>query len=1569
MAWPRGRRKEKKKVEEIYKKMTQLEHILARPDTYIGSVESETDNIWVYSDELGHMERRSTTFVPGLYKIFDEILVNAADNKQRDESMNEIKVVIDRDNGSISVKNNGQGIPVTMHKEHNVYIPELIFGHLLTSSNFNDKQKKTTGGRNGYGAKLANIFSNEFIIETYDSENKLHYKQVFSDNMRAKKKPKIKEVSSKGGDWTKITFSPDFGKFGMIGFDDDIIALMKKRVYDIAGTAPKGLKVYLNGAKIKVKDFEDYVNLFLPQNVEKPAPRVYEAINDRWQVCVAVSDGQFDQVSFVNSINTVKGGSHVKYVADQVTSELCTMINKKHKGTNVKPQYIKNYLWIFVNSLIENPAFDSQTKFTLTTKRSAFGSKCEFDAKFFKKVMKAGVVENVLSWARFKQSKELKKNDGKKTSRISGIPKLDDANNAGSRKSKQCTLILTEGDSAKALAVGGLTVVGRDNYGVFPLKGKLLNVRDASHKQIMGNAEISNLKKIVGLKTGMQYDDVSSLRYGSVMIMADQDHDGSHIKGLVINMFHHFWPSLLKIPGFLTEFITPIVKVTKGKQSIPFFTLPEYLEWSEENDNGKGWKIKYYKGLGTSTAQEAKIYFSDLARHKIDFEYIGPTDDTAISMAFCKKSANARKQWIAGFEPGTYLDQDIERLSYTDFVHKELILFSMASNERAIPSVVDGLKPGQRKILFAAFKRKLVKELKVASFAGYVSEKAAYHHGEMSLNSTIVTMAQNYVGCNNVNFLLPIGQFGTRHQGGKDSASARYICTALSPVTRSVFAEDDDHILEYLSDDGVSIEPSWYAPVIPTVLVNGSSGIGTGWSSNIPNYNPRDLVQCVKDMLDGQEAEELTPWYKGFKGEIYRKNANSYHVTGGWEQVSSTEIDITELPVQTWTESYKQFLEEMRDANKIKDFKEYHTDSDVKFTVTMSEEMMSKTLHDGVEKMFKLIGSVATSNMVLFDAEGKLKKFNTANQILEEFFGLRLSLYTKRKEYLVDKLTAELTKLANKVRFILAVVSQELIIRNVKKSDLLEELISQGYTPFPKKKVVDDGNDEDEQQEARSAASDYDYLLSMPLWSLTMEKVNALVSEKEAKEADLNKVIETSEKQMWNRDLDNFLETLGKYEDKELAERNGDKTLKRKVTKKTKKIKQEEEDEWAPSEPKRRTNPSKPNAKPVSSLTSKPKPTKAAAARKPLQEIGGTTKAKGKGVTRKLAPKKKKVLAISSDDENDFSDFEVSPVKANKTPRAKRKTAKTSYVDLDSEAEFSDAFSDDGEPDLPIEELQPGSLEAIDKMLSSDGQDSEGEEESSFSSLADRLAAKSKSKGKKLNLNSATIAHRAPSLSTTTAVEPEQPKKKPAAKKAAPKQKKEAKVAGTFPCPQCPKEYKFSYTLARHLKTHAKDQGSEVQVAQAKRGRVKKAAKPKPKAVAPQTPETPASPENKKRRMFDIQSIAEQKKDLGDEFGFDDESDSSLPEPARVSKAKKQTKAVVKRAVKAPNKKTKKVQPVKDESDYDESDMEETPVKKAPARRSRASRNTKKVTYVESDSEQEEESDYEASDDESDYED
>lgn len=1162
----------KKTIEGIYQKKSQLEHILLRPDTYIGSVEPVFELMWVYDKEKEVMVQREIKYVPGLYKIFDEILVNAADNKQRDPKMDTIKIEINQEKNVISVWNNGKGIPVVVHKEENMFVPTMIFGHLLTSSNYDDEEEKVTGGRNGYGAKLCNIFSHRFTVETASKEYKKCLKQTWNNNMETASEPRIKDFA--GEDFTKVIFSPDLSKFKMQCLDDDITALMSRRAYDIAASS-RGVKVYLNGTRVPVKSFKDYVDLYIKgreDDIGNPLKVVYENCGPRWEVAITLSDKGFQQMSFVNSIATIKGGRHVDHVTELIVKQLTETLKKKNKGgVAIKPFQIKNHLWIFINCLINNPTFDSQTKENMTLQTKSFGSKCTFTDKFITSVTKIGIVEAVLTWAKFKADSQLQKLGPKsKQRKLQGIPKLEDANDAGTSRSLECTLILTEGDSAKTMAVSGLSAIGRDKYGVFPLRGKILNVREATHKQILENAEINNLIKILGLQYKKKYetrDDLKTLRYGKMMIMTDQDQDGSHIKGLLINFIHHNWPTLLRL-NFVEEFITPIVKATKGTQVFSFFSLPEFTKWKTETDNYHTYRIKYYKGLGTSTAKEAKEYFQNMTRHRIQFRYGGDQDDQNIIMAFSKKCVDQRKDWLMNYMTETkrrkeigigerfLYEKDTRTVSYSDFINVELVLYSNYDNVRSIPNMIDGFKPGQRKVLFTCLKRNDKREVKVAQLAGSIAEHSAYHHGEVSLMTTIINLAQNFVGSNNINLLQPIGQFGTRLTGGKDAASPRYIFTMLSPLARYIFHKHDDALLKYEYDDNQKIEPVFYIPTIPMVLINGADGIGTGWMTKIPNYNPREIIENLHRMMDGADPKPMVPYYKNYKGVIESCGEFRYVLNGEISVIGPDKLEITELPVGTWTQAYKESVLEpmLHGSDKmpaiITDYKEYNTDTTVHFIVILNRDKLVELEKEGLHKAFKLQTTMAVTSMCAFDENQCLQKYDSVLQILKGFYKVRLEMYHKRKDYLEGILEAEASKLSNQARFILEKCDGTIVIENKKKKAMIAELISREYESDPViawklsqsrdevlEAVAEDAEDGEEAALTTIIeAENFDYLLGMTLWSLTKEKQDELLRQRDEKIAELKRLQFRTPISLWKEDLDNLLNELNKVEDKERKE-------------------------------------------------------------------------------------------------------------------------------------------------------------------------------------------------------------------------------------------------------------------------------------------------------------------------------------------------------------------------------------------------------------------------------------------------
>lgn len=1182
-----------KSVDEIYVKMTPHEHILALPDTYVGSIELDKQTIWKYNRKLNKMEKGEVEYNPGLYKLYDEIIVNARDHSIRDKKCKNISVWINRDDGEITVMNDGDGIPVEIHPKENMYVPEMIFGNLLTSSNYNVKGK-TTGGKNGYGAKLVNIFSTDFWVETICSKNNKYYKQHFYNNMYKKDDPIIRDKKKNEDSYTKITFRPDFARFGMTEFNDDMIAIMEKRVYDLAACTPNNVKVFLNDVLIDVNNFKDYISMFYEDptdadDMKTPiAKPVYSEIS-RWKVGVVYDQySGYNQISYVNGICTFNGGTHVNHVTTQVVDGLYKFIKDKHKNLKLKTSHIKDNITVFIDCVIEDPSFSSQVKDVLTSKITTFGSRFDVSDDFIKELSKTGIVDAVVDFAKLKELSEMKKSDGKKRASLRGYAKLEDADWAGKRKSDETRLILTEGDSAKTYAMSGREIIGTEKYGVFPLRGKMLNVRDATSKQLLNNEEIKSIKQIMGLKQGKKYTSTKDLRYGGIIILVDQDTDGSHIKGLIINFIHFFWPSLLKLPNFIQCMATPIIKAfkkTDTKKSSPkiFYTLTEYRNWIENDLKGdmSKWIVKYYKGLGTSTDKEAKEAFDDFDKSLISYvwslenindkiinkktmddsesesdededsnpnsnsnsnsnsdsesgsesdEDTRPTKNDkcneAINLAFAKPLANQRKVWLKKYNKDDIIENNVKKIPVHDFVHRELIHFSNYDNFRSIPAL-DGLKPSQRKIVYASFLRKLDKEeVKVAQLSGFVSDKAEYHHGEVSLQGAIINMAQNFIGSNNINLLTPNGNFGTRREGGKDASSARYIFTQFNPLVQYLFRKEDECILKPVVEDGKSVEPIMYPTIIPLVLINGVEGIGTGFSTNIPSFNPKDIIANIRNLLDNKEMFTMIPWYYGYKGEIKKIDNVTYETIGKYEIVNDTTVKVTELPIKTWTKNYKEYLESITtdDPKKptktkfVVDMLNHSGNNTVDFQIEFARGILQKLIKDGdLEKKLKLRGNIKISNMHLYNENAVITKYSTVNDILKDFFKYRLHMYEERKKYYVKLLEIQMMIAKERKRYIEEILDKKIIIERKKRDEIIDRLVERKFSKMANK--VDAMEDE----------KSYEYLTSMALFSLTQEKIEELENIYNEKMNELEKYKKLSIRDIWKEDLNEFESAYDKW--------------------------------------------------------------------------------------------------------------------------------------------------------------------------------------------------------------------------------------------------------------------------------------------------------------------------------------------------------------------------------------------------------------------------------------------------------
>jgi DNA topoisomerase-2 len=1113
----------------VYKKHTHREHILELPDTYISSVETNDDTRWVFNNESHKMEFKNVRFNPGLYKIFDEVLVNARDALVRSGNIKHIDVNCEMNNEvyTISVKNDGDGIPIEIHKETGVYAPELIFGHLLTSGNYNKEEEKIVGGKNGYGSKLANIFSSQFTLETLHPASGKSYSQTWKKNMSICEKPVIKKTSSSKG-YVSVTFCPDVSRF-VGAFDDaklssDMESVFHTRVLEIAAMAGKDVKVTYNGSEIKTNTFEKFVKLFISE--EKHI--AYERSSDRWETAVILTRNLFDsdatlpdekQISFVNGINTKKGGKHVETVFKTLMGDFCEVAKKKK--IEIKSSQLKDSVLLFVNATVVNPSFDSQTKETLTTPASKFGSHFKPSSKMIDSLVKIGLLEEAQNILDAKASKDAKKTDGTKKKTLRGMPKLVDALHAGTAKSNECTLILTEGDSAATSAIAGLKVVGRELWGVFPLKGKLLNVRDISQEKFSKNEELTAIKKILGLEQKKKYKDTKTLRYGRVMVMADQDLDGSHIKGLLMNLFHAEWPDLMK-NGFICSLATPLLKATKKQITINFYSIQEFDKWKTQlQDSSKSWHLKYYKGLGTSTPEEAQEWFKNL--HEVKYQFDNETDES-FSLAFNKKRSDDRKIWLSTYDPKRMIvTKEGNKVDYTRFIHDELIHFSNADNIRSLPSIMDGLKPSQRKILFGCFKRNLKAEIKVAQLAGYVSEHAAYHHGEASLHGAIINLAQTFVGANNINILVPKGQFGSRLQGGKDSASPRYIYTQLEAIIEKIFRKEDNCILNHLDDDGLIVEPEVYYPVVPMLLINGCVGIGTGFSTDVPPHDPMDIVNLLKDRLENRRTTinniALRPYWLGFKGAVQRSENGVWFTKGLYTFDDAKKmVSITELPVGTWTNDYKEFLEEMCNTNDkatnkplLKNYEDLYNHIDIRFDLYLDSDYYDDAKDNTFEfeKRFKLTNTWRTSNMVAFTCDYKIKKYECVGDIIEDFYVERISKYEERRNKEIERLNNEALEADAKARFLRGVLNDTIDLRRKKDDEIVSIMKKHNLPPLSDVKQIDN-------------VDSYEYLLRL---RIDRVKASAIEDAEKAvmKAYELVKELEnTTASQIWMRELGEF---------------------------------------------------------------------------------------------------------------------------------------------------------------------------------------------------------------------------------------------------------------------------------------------------------------------------------------------------------------------------------------------------------------------------------------------------------------
>jgi DNA topoisomerase-2 len=1114
-----------------FKKVQHLDHILMRPDTYVGSLrmKASEEYIVVSSDSETSIIRKKITFSPGLLRIFIEALSNAIDNVQRSKEAGvkctKIKISLDRETGLTSIWNDGLVIPIETNAENGVYNHTLVFGELLTSTNFNDEEDRLVSGKNGYGVKLLNIFSKMFKVKGVDPARGKSFIQQWTDNMKNTKGPKVADCAIKNG-FTEVSWIPDFKRFELESYTDDIISLYEKYIYDTAMLT--GVKIYFNDQLIPINSLEDYSKFFYSPTDERITIKGLDS-----NIVVSSSDS-FEAVSFVNGIYTPQGGRHVDGWCEAILRPIVEKFNKKDKP-QVDIKEVKQFFRIFVVSTLPNPEFTSQSK----TELAAPGVNTTLPEKDFDKIIK-----KILTWENTKKISDIiegkeflvmKKSEAKKRGTVK-LEGYDPANEAGGKNSLSCTLAICEGLSAKAFAIAGLDSElfgksGRDWLGILPIRGKLLNVRTSTPKSIAANKEITAIIQALGLRYGLDYtidEHFATLKYGKLLILTDADTDGKHIAGLLINFIHKLFPTLLKRENpFLVDMMTPIARFTlKNGENHVFYDLNRADEFYRNNvDNIRKDGKKYYKGLGSNNDDEVPEVFGKRVISYIKDEKA----DEAITKAFEKKLANDRKEWLGNYDPNhhTTINEDTLEKAISVFFDEEFITYSIDSCVRAIPNVIDGWKQSHRKIAYAAFLKNITKAIKVSQFAGYVAENTNYHHGEQNLHDTIIKMAQSFAGSNNIPLFDRDGQFGSRDEMGKDAADARYIFILLDELARTIFRKDDDNLLPRVIDDGDIVEPTRYVPIIPMLLVNGSEGIGTGWSSNIPSYNPLDLVECIKawihndmDLVESSEDgmrvsvyPEIKPWYRGFKGEMIKDGGKNRYISTGICSRSETKKDqaiVTEIPIGMSIQEFKERLEDLRDNKIIKDFRNL---SKANFPYFIIDEFSDK-LRCTAENL-KLTSYLSVNNMIAFDDSGKIKKYDSVEEVLDDFCKVRLKYYALRRARLIAELEKKIRINTGKKKFIHEILDKTIEINGRDEDEIFADLEARGY-----EKEVEDEEDD---------GKPYLYLLKMNFRSITKKKMEELEKTIEKLIQEMEQLRTTTDKQLWLNDLEEFTVAYTKW--------------------------------------------------------------------------------------------------------------------------------------------------------------------------------------------------------------------------------------------------------------------------------------------------------------------------------------------------------------------------------------------------------------------------------------------------------
>jgi DNA topoisomerase-2 len=1053
-----------------------LSHILLRPDTYVGALKEVPQQTWFVNHD-NHMEYCRVSYSPALLKMADEVLVNACDAAASCALVRNIVVSVDRSDGFVEVFNDGIGIQIARHEQSDLWIPEVVFSVLLSSTNYDDTEKRVVGGRNGYGAKLANVFSRKFVVSVDDDGQ--HYEQIFYDNMSKRDEARVRPMTADERPCVRVRFYPDLPRMDLSELPILFQDLLRRRCYDVAAylvSIGKQCTITFNGSVIEISTFQEYAEMFHAEcNACADLPRG-----------IALSVGphngrELQQVSIVNGIFTASGGKHVDDIVEGLwrngaNEELSKTVD------DIGFHEFRRSLFLVLSVQLANPEFSSQQKDRVL----------KYVADLDRPVWNAGIAKQAVrsltrSGTMARIADQISRNRRNRAhdqaqSASSGaafVPKLINAVLAGTERSREAVLILTEGDSAKALVASSLSSEDRKVFGVYPLKGKFVNVHETPRRELMENEEVSNIMKALNLSFELPYDNeehLSTLKYGHVMLMTDQDHDGAHIKGLLINFFHFFWPRLLEGRDFLLELRTPIVKamhrITAAEEC--FFSLKQYKNWQDTltDEEQQQWVVKYYKGLGTSTTDEGRSYFARKdrfmrkfvfdaeSRSQLDVFFAGESEErknAILTASRDRQLADAALLDVSIGASDAHAEGESNVIRLSDFISRQLIPYGIHVNVRVIPSVVDGFKPAQRKILFTLMRHSAEQaETKVAELVGLIIRETKYHHGDSALSDAVIKMAQYFVGSNNLPLLEAIGQFGSRLANGADAAQPRYIATKLHSIVDLLFPRADLPLLEYMQEEGQPVEPRMLAPIVPTVLINPSRGIGMGFSSEIPGFHPLEICDRLLEYLQFRlhalpaeaaslrwndvpalKAAQWVPFFRGFRGRVVPdgRSGNSFITFGRCYRMSTQRLLISELPIGVSTQEVLEYYQSLVDdgvnekplegLDRVDSVGENGRIAiDLRFH---TENVLNAFLTTDWVKTLRLQSTVSFSNVHVFDQQGSIVRCMSVADIFDQYIPFRLDLFSRRKH----RRLAELRDLLDRQKRVLEYISDRVVLQQI----------------------------------------------------------------------------------------------------------------------------------------------------------------------------------------------------------------------------------------------------------------------------------------------------------------------------------------------------------------------------------------------------------------------------------------------------------------------------------------------------------------------------------------------------------